>query len=79
MTPKIVSVEAAADCRLIVGFASGEQKSFDVAPYLDKGFFSELRDPEYFSQVRLCYGGVEWPHEQDLSTDTLYLRGNSFD
>jgi hypothetical protein len=41
-----------------------------VTPWLD-----ELRDPEYFRQVRVIEGGwgVEWPNEQDFSCDTLYL------
>ncbi|HET6567104.1 MAG TPA: hypothetical protein VFG50_04005, partial [Rhodothermales bacterium] len=29
---------------------------------------------EYFRQVRLVWGGhgIDWPHEQDLSKDTVY-------
>lgn len=33
----------------------------------------ELKDRNYFQQVRVAFGAVEWPHEQDFSKDTLYL------
>ena len=47
---------------------------FDLRPYLNKGAFRELKDKAYFKKVRVISGGVEWPHEQDLSVDTLYYR-----
>ncbi len=75
MTPKITHVEARPDHRLCVGFENGESRLFDVTPYLDKGVFQELRDEVYFQRVRPVWGGVEWPHEQDLSADTLYCAG----
>ena len=75
MTPKITYVEACAEHKLHVRFENGEARLFDVEPYLDKGVFRELRDEAYFQHVRLVWGGVEWPHEQDLSADTLYCAG----
>jgi Protein of unknown function (DUF2442) len=76
MTPKITHIEACPDHRLRVGFENGEARLFDVTPYLDKGIFRELRDEAYFQRVRPVRGGVEWPHEQDLSADTLYCAGS---
>ncbi len=75
MTPKITQVEAWPGHRLRVGFENGEARLFDVTPYLDKGVFRQLRDEAYFQRVRTVWGGVEWPHEQDLSADTLYCAG----
>jgi len=75
MTPKIAHVEARPGHKLHVGFENGEARLFDVTPYLDKGVFQELRDEAYFQCVRPVWGGVEWPHEQDLSADTLYCAG----
>ncbi len=75
MTPKIAQVEARPDHKLHVRFDNGEARLFDVTPYLDKGVFQELRDETYFRRVRRVWGGVEWPHEQDLSADTLYCAG----
>jgi len=40
---------------------------------LDKGIFNELKDINYFKQVKVAFGAIEWPHEQDFSKDTLYL------
>jgi hypothetical protein len=75
MTPKICRVEAMPHYRLFVWFENGESRLFDCQPFLDKGVFRELREESYFRAVRLIWGGVGWPHEQDLSADTLYLRG----
>ena len=76
MAPKITRVEARPGHRIHVGFENGQERLFDVTPYLDKGVFEELRDETYFQRVRPVWGGVEWPHEQDLSADTLYMAGN---
>jgi len=46
---------------------------------LEKGVFSELKDEQYFKQVRVAYGSVEWPNEQDFSKDTVYLLGRSLE
>ena len=47
-------------------------KLFDVRPYLTKAVFKKLRDEKYFKKVRMIHGGIEWPHEQDLSAETLF-------
>lgn len=73
MNPSVKSVAAIESYTLSLLFENGEQRLFDVSPYLDKGIFTELKDPEYFKQVRVSFGSVEWPHEQDFSKDTLYL------
>lgn len=75
MTPKITKVIALSEHKLLTEFDGGEARIFDVSPYLDKGIFTELRDPAYFARVEIIPGGIAWPNEQDLSADTLYLRG----
>jgi uncharacterized protein DUF2442 len=50
-------------------------KRFDVTPYLNLGVFRELKDADYFKQVTLAFGTVQWPNEQDISPDTLYIEG----
>lgn len=67
MTPNITHLEPLPSHRLHVRFANEEARVFDVTPYLDKSIFQELRDEAYFRKVRPVWGGVEWPHEQDLS------------
>lgn len=73
MNPTVTSVEALDNYRLKLVFDNSEAKLFDVSPYLDKGIFKELKNTDYFKQVRVAFGAVEWPHEQDFSKDTLYL------
>jgi hypothetical protein len=70
---KVISVTANDDFSLDLKFNDGSLKRFDARPYLDYEFFQELKDPNYFKQVRLAFGTVQWPHEQDISPDTLYL------
>jgi hypothetical protein len=65
------SVEALPRHRLRVTLAGGQQGIFDMTPYLDRGIFRELRDPNYFKQVGIVFGAVTWPHEQDIAPETL--------
>lgn len=70
--PRGDSLCATDDHNLTLTFANDEVGEFDVSPYLDKGIFQELRDLNYFKQVRVALGTVVWPHEQDFCPDTLY-------
>jgi hypothetical protein len=53
-------------------FKNGRVRRFDVKPYLEFGVFQELKDQSYFKRVKVAFGTVQWPHEQDISPDTLY-------
>jgi hypothetical protein len=70
---KVSDVTANADFTLDLTFNDGSVKRFDVKPYLDYEVFTELKDLNYFKQVRLAFNTVQWPHDQDISPDTLYL------
>jgi len=73
MNPRVITVEATNNHFLKLSFDNDEIKIFDASPFLDKGIFKELQDYNYFKQVSVAFGSVEWPHEQDFSYDTLYL------
>lgn len=73
MNPSVVLVEPENDYQLLITFDNGEKRIFDVTPFLDRGIFTELKDINYFQKVKVAFGAVEWPHEQDFSNDTLYL------
>jgi hypothetical protein len=73
MSPKVIKVEPLENYQLRLTFSNGEIRCFDVTPYLDKGIFTELKNIEYFQQVKISFGSVQWLHEQDFSRDTLYL------
>ena len=74
---KVIAVTANEDFSLELRFNDGSVKRFDVGPYLDYELFRELKDLDYFKQVRIAFGTVQWPHEQDISPETLYLESVS--
>lgn len=76
---KVVAVKANEDFSLDLKFDDGSVKRFDVKPYLNYGVFTELKDFEYFKQVRIAFGTVQWPNEQDISPETLYLESTPID
>ena len=73
MNPSVVNVEPGDDYKLAITFNNGEKRIFDVTPFLNKGIFRELKNINYFQRVKVAFGSIEWPHEQDFSKDTLYM------
>jgi hypothetical protein len=69
---KVVSAKARENYRLELVFDDGSSRLFDATPYLEKGIFVELKDPEYFRKFRLAFGTVQWANEQDFASETLY-------
>lgn len=72
---KVHTVRANDDFSLDLRFDDGSVKRFDAKPYFDYEVFRELKDLNYFKQVAITFGTVQWPHEQDISPETLYLEG----
>ena len=72
---KITAVTANDDFSLDLRFNDGSVKRFNVKPYLDYEVFRELNDLNYFKQVHVGFGTVQWPNEQDISPETLYIEG----
>ncbi|MEN3336291.1 MAG: hypothetical protein V7641_5656 [Blastocatellia bacterium] len=70
---KVVDVRANDDFSLDLKFDDGSVRRFDVTPYLEYGIFKELKDKNYFERVKVAFGTVQWPNEQDISPETLYL------
>jgi hypothetical protein len=70
---KVIAVKANEDFSLELKFNDNSIRKFDARPYLDVGVFTELKDLGYFKQVRIAFGTVQWPLEQDISPDTLYI------
>ncbi|MCK4400794.1 DUF2442 domain-containing protein [bacterium] len=75
MNPRVKSVIASEDYTLSIIFGSGETKTFNMSPYLNFGVFAELKDKNYFRQVKSFMGTIAWPHGQDICPDTLYIEG----
>ena len=70
---KVLSVQANDDYTLDLKFDDGSSRRFDVKPYLEYGIFNELKDRNYFKKVRVAFGTVQWPNDQDIGPETLYL------
>ena len=68
---KVIKVSANNDYTLSVELSDGRSGKFDVKPYLDKGVFKQLKNKNYFKQVKPFFCGIVWPDEQDLSADTI--------
>ena len=70
---KVVKVRANDDFSLDLKFDDGSVRRFDVKPYLEYEVFRELKDRDYFKTVKVAFGTVQWPGEQDISPETLYI------
>jgi hypothetical protein len=73
MNPRVKLVKPNPDHTITLTFTNGEVKRFDVRPYLDKGFFQELKNLNVFNSVSPFLGSVQWKNGQDFCPDTLYL------
>ena len=76
---KVIAVRANEDFSLDLKFNDRSVRRFDVKPYLDYGVFTEPKNLHDFKQVRIAFGTVQWPHEQDISPETLYLESVPLD
>ena len=75
----VIAVCANTDFSLDLRFSDGSVKRFDVKPYLGRGIFTELQNVDYFKQAGIAFGTVQWPNEQDIAPETLYVDGVAID
>ncbi|MBV5311493.1 DUF2442 domain-containing protein [Chromatium okenii] len=68
---KIIKATPLDDYKIEILTSNGISGIFDVKPYLKGSAFNELKNPSYFKLVRPAHHGISWPHEQDLSSDTI--------
>ncbi len=73
MNPRVKDVVPNDDYTVNITFENGEEKVFDVTPYLNKGIFKELKYPNIFKSVKPFMGSIQWKNGQDFCPDTLYL------
>ena len=77
MNPYVKSVQFKDDYCLLLTFANGEKRVFDLKPYFEKPVFARLKNAALFKTARVVSGSVEWQGEIDLSYDTLYLESKA--
>jgi hypothetical protein len=78
MNPRVKKVYPLENYRLHLIFTNGEEKVFDVKPYLETGIFKALKDIKLFNSVRPFLGSVIWEKNIDLCPDTLYMEGKKY-
>ena len=79
LQPKLLKVEPISQMKLKLIYETGETKIFDVSPYIDGSWYSELKDEGYFNSVRILPDGfgIEWANGQDIAPHELYDLGES--
>ena len=74
---EVTSVAVLPDYGLLLTFNHGQQRRFDMRPYLAYPVFRPLENPAYFALARVDYGTVTWPGDIDIAPETLYARSVS--
>jgi hypothetical protein len=69
---QVSSVKTSPDFALRLVFSNGEQRQFDMRPYLHYPVFRRLENPGFFNLARIDYGTVVWPGNIDIAPETLY-------
>ena len=72
-SPDIMQAKVLNDHKMMLIFKNGEQKIFDMKPYLKYPVFKPVEDRVEFNQFEIVDGTVEWKCGADLSQDTFYL------
>ncbi len=70
----VKSVTPLEDYRLLITFENGEDRLFDLKPYLEIGKFSELKDTALFNSVSVSFDSIEWANHLDLDPEFLYQK-----
>ncbi|MBI9091874.1 MAG: DUF2442 domain-containing protein [Desulfobacterium sp.] len=74
----VVDVKPLENYRLLLKFENGEQRIFDVSPYLEMGKFSELKNIGIFKAVRTSFDSIQWPNELDFDPEFLHKKSTLF-
>jgi hypothetical protein len=76
-TPKILSVQASENKKLLVKFVNGVEKIYDCTPLLSREMFEVLKNEAFFKSVQVDAGGygISWNDDADLSEYELWTNG----
>jgi len=58
--------------KLQIKFGNGEEKIFDLTPYLTVGKFAELKEIPLFNSVTVKFDSIEWSNHLDIDPEFLY-------
>lgn len=68
----ITEVAPLSNYMLHLKFKNGEEKLFDMKPYLNTGIFKRLKDEAVFKTAKVSFDTVGWANEADIDPETLY-------
>ncbi len=76
-TPKILSVQALENKKLLVKFINGIEKIYDCSQLLNLEMFQILENEAFFKAVKVDSGGygISWNDDSDLSEYELWING----
>ena len=76
-TPKILSVQALENKKLLVKFVNDVEKIYDCNPLLSLEMFEVLKNDAFFKAVKVDAGGygISWNDDADLSEYELWTNG----
>lgn len=63
---------------LLLTFETGEEKYFDMKPYLNIGIFKELKKLSMFNTVHKSFDTIEWENEADFDPEVLYEQSKKY-
>lgn len=72
MQNKLLKVKPLEDYRLLLFYENGEQRIFDVSPYITGNWYGQLKNPSVFRTVHVRGQTVEWADGQDIAPHELY-------
>lgn len=72
MSVSVKSVKPLEGYKLRIKFDNGDERIFDLSPYLDTGKFSELKDVSLFNSVAMRFDSIEWANHLDIDPEFLY-------
>lgn len=72
----VTGVTPEDDYTLLVDFADGKQKRFDMKPLISRGgVFERLKNLEFFKKAHVDRDTVAWDDVIDVAPESLYERG----
>ncbi|MBR6459734.1 MAG: DUF2442 domain-containing protein [Actinomycetaceae bacterium] len=73
MEPDVIAVEGTDTFGLLLTYANGEQRLYDMSPMLQYAYFAPLRDIDFFKKnAHPAYGTVSWGNRIDIAPEELY-------
>ena len=65
-------VKPIEDYQLLLTFANGEKRVFDMKPYLNIGVFKKLKKVSMFNTVHVSFDTISWNNDADFDPEWLY-------